>query len=193
MDKTLASTDSALQDTSKKTSKDMSWKSFFLYLALILLARIYIIEPHSVTGNSMDNTFHTHDYVLVDKISYDLTDPKRGDVIVFNPPIEDRTGDRFIKRIIGVPGDSVVVSGTDTFVNGVKQVEKFVTYQSNRTASTTLGSDEYFVMGDNRSVSYDSRSWGVLTKEHIQGRVILRLYPFNQINLFPGSLDKVNK
>jgi signal peptidase I len=193
MDKTLGVADTATQDTSKKVKKDMSWKSFFFYLVLILLFRVYIIEPHSVSGTSMDNTFHTHDYVLVDKISYDITEPKRGDVIVFNPPIQDRTADRFIKRIIGIPGDTVVVSATDTFINGVKQVEKFVTYQSNRTASTTLGADEYFVMGDNRSVSYDSRSWGVLKKEHIQGRVILRLYPFNQISFFPGSLSKVNK
>lgn len=193
MDKTLDVVHTTTQDTSKKVKKDMSWKSFFFYLALILLFRVYIIEPHSVSGTSMDNTFHTHDYVLVDKISYDMTEPKRGDVIVFNPPIADRTSDRFIKRIIGIPGDTVVVSDTDTFVNGVKQIEKFVTYQSNRNASTTLGTDEYFVMGDNRSVSYDSRSWGVLKKEHIQGRVVLRLYPFNQIGIFPGALSKVNK
>jgi signal peptidase I len=193
MDKTLGVTETATQDTSKKVKKDMSWKSFFFYLALILLFRVYVIEPHSVSGTSMDDTFHTKDYVLVDKFSYDIQDPKRGDVIVFNPPITDRTEDRFIKRIIGIPGDTVVVSDTDTYVNGVKQVERFVTYQSPRTASTTLGADEYFVMGDNRAVSYDSRSWGVLHKEHIQGRVLMRLYPFNQISLFPGSLEKVNK
>lgn len=196
MDKILGVKDTTPKETSytsQKEKKDMSWKSFFFYLVLILLFRVYIIEPHSVTGTSMDDTFHTHDYVLVDKISYDITEPKRGDVIVFNPPIKDRTEDRFIKRIIGIPGDAVVVTDTETFVNGVKQVEKFVTYRSNRTASTTLGADEYFVMGDNRSVSYDSRSWGVLRKEHIQGRVILRLYPFSQIGIFPGSLPTVNQ
>lgn len=193
MDKTLGVTDITTQDIPKKIKKDMSWKSFFFYLVLILLFRVYIIEPHSVSGTSMDDTFHTKDYVLVDKISYDFTEPKRGDVIVFNPPIVDRTEDRFIKRIIGIPGDTVVVSDTDTFVNGVKLVEKFVTHQSNRIASTTLGEGEYFVMGDNRAVSYDSRSWGVLKKEHIQGKVVLRLYPFSQIELFPGSLSKVNK
>jgi signal peptidase I len=193
MDKTLGVTDTATQDIVQKPKKDMSWKSFFLYLALILLFRVYVIEPHSVNGTSMDDTFHTRDYVLVDKLSYDIQDPKRGDVIVFNPPVQDRTQDRFIKRIIGIPGDTVVVSDTDTYVNGVKQIEKFVTYQSPRTASTTLGANEYFVMGDNRAVSYDSRSWGVLQKEHIQGKVFMRLYPFNQIDIFPGSLEKVNK
>ncbi len=172
-----------------KTKKDMSWKSFFIYLALIIVFRVYVIEPHTVSGTSMDNTFHTNDYVLVDKISYNFIDPKRGDVIVFNPPIQDRTADRFIKRIIGIPGDTVVVNGSETFVNGVKQVENFVTYQSPRTASTTLKADEYFVMGDNRAVSYDSRSWGILKKEHIQGRVVLRLYPFNQIGFLPGSIE----
>ncbi|MES2623520.1 MAG: signal peptidase I [Patescibacteria group bacterium] len=173
-----------------KPSKDMSWKSFFLYLVLIILFRVYVIEPHSVSGSSMDNTFHTNDYVLVDKLSYDFSEPKRGDVIVFNPPIKDRTEDRFIKRIIAIPGDSVNVSGAGTFVNGQKLNENYVVFPSNLTASTTLSTDEYFVMGDNRSVSYDSRAWGVLNKEHIQGRVILRLYPFNQIGLFPGSISQ---
>lgn len=172
-----------------KSKKDMSWKSFFFYLVVIIFFRVYVIEPHTVSGTSMDNTFHTSDYVLVDKISYNWSEPKRGDVIVFNPPVQNRTEDRFIKRIIGIPGDTVVVNESGTFVNGVKQVENFVIYNSPRTASTTLGANEYFVMGDNRAVSYDSRSWGILKKEHIQGRVILRLYPFNQIEVFPGSID----
>jgi signal peptidase I len=177
-----------IADKPKRKSKDMSWKSFFTYLVLILIFRVYILEPHSVSGSSMDETFHTSDYVLVDKISYNFKDPARGDVIVFNPPIETREGDRFIKRIIGVPGDTIIVNGTDTFVNGIQQVEKFVTYSSSKTASSTLGEDEYFVMGDNRSVSYDSRSWGVLKKEHIQGKVFLRLYPFNNIDFIPGNI-----
>lgn len=168
--------------------KDMSWKSFFFYLVLIILFRVYVIEPHSVSGSSMDETFHTKDYVLVDKITYKFSAPDRGDVIVFNPPVEDRTEDRFIKRIIGIPGDTVVVANGQTLVNGNKIDESFVTHPSARPASVTLKADEYFVMGDNREVSYDSRSWGVLKKEHIQGRVILRLFPFNQIDIFPGSI-----
>lgn len=173
------------------TKKDMSWKSFFFYLALIVLFRMYVIEPHSVSGSSMDETFHTSDYVLVDKISYAFSNPQRGDVIVFNPPVKDRNEDRFIKRIIGVPGDQVIVQKNgDTYVNGKKQAEPFVTHQSDRTASSTLGENEFFVMGDNRAVSYDSRSWGVLKKEDIQGRVFMRLFPFNQIDLLPGSTRK---
>lgn len=186
MDKTLGVEDKKLADSKKK---DMSWKSFFFYLALILIFRIYIIEPHTVSGTSMDETFHTKDYVLVDKISYDFTQPARGDVIVFNPPVVEAKGDRFIKRIVGLPGDNVVVSQEGTFINGEKQIEKFVVHPSSRTASVTLGTDEYFVMGDNRAVSYDSRSWGVLKKDAIQGRVVLRLYPFNQIDLMPGALE----
>ena len=186
----MEKTPEIIQNTLKKERKDMSWKSFSLYLILIILFRVYVIEPHSVTGSSMDETFHTSDYVLVDKISYDFIKPKRGDVIVFNPPVVDRTEDRFIKRIIGIPGDEVLVTTTETFVNGVLQNEYFVTHPSNRTANLTLKKDEYFVMGDNRSVSYDSRSWGILKKEHIQGRVVMRLYPFNQIGLFPGTTQK---
>lgn len=182
MDKTLE------QVQSKPRAKDMTWKSFFFYLVLIILFRVYVIEPHSVSGSSMDETFHTKDYVLVDKISYYFTEPKRGEVIVFNPPVVDRTQDRFIKRIIAIPGDSVVVTSEGTFINGEKQIETFVTHGSDRPASTTLKADEYFVMGDNREVSYDSRSWGILKKEHIQGRVIFRLFPLGQIGLYPGSI-----
>lgn len=180
-----------MDKTPENAKKDMTWKSFFLYLVLIVLFRVYVIEPHSVSGSSMDETFHTSDYVLVDKISYKFSKPERGDVIVFNPPIQERSEDRFIKRIIGVPGDQVTVQNNgDTFVNGKKQSEPFVTHESTRTASSTLGENEFFVMGDNRAVSYDSRSWGVLKKENIQGRVFMRLFPFNQIDLLPGSSRK---
>ncbi|MES2985664.1 MAG: signal peptidase I [Patescibacteria group bacterium] len=175
-------------DKTPAKSKDMSWKSFFLYLVLIILFRVFVIEPHSVTGSSMDETFHTSDYVLVDKITYTFSAPKRGDVIVFNPPVESRAEDRFIKRIIGIPGDVIEVTGLETLVNGQKIDETFVTHPSARIAQATLKDDEYFVMGDNRAVSYDSRAWGVLKKEAIQGRVVLRLYPFDQIGVFPGSI-----
>ncbi len=180
-----------LNPTHKTPKKDMSWKSFFLWLFAILLVRLFIIEPHSVSGSSMDETFHTHDYVLVDKLTYKFRDPKPGEVIVFNPPIEDRTEDRFIKRVIAIPGETISVSGEGTYVDGVKVSEPFVTHISNLATTTKLGADQYFAMGDNRAVSYDSRSWGPLVKKEIQGRVLLRLYPFNQIQIFPGFFNRI--
>lgn len=173
-----------------KPKKDMSWKSFFCWLVVILLIRLFVIEPHSVSGSSMDDTFHTHDYVLVDKLTYLFRDPKAGDVVVFNPPLVDRTEDRFIKRIIATPGETVDVTGSATLVNGVVVNEPYVLYPSDRPAQKTLLKDEYFVMGDNRAVSYDSRAWGAVQKEEIQGRVLIRLYPFNQIQFFPGFFSR---
>ncbi len=176
-----------------KSKKDMSWKSFFCWLVVILLVRLFVIEPHSVSGSSMDDTFHTHDYVLVDKLSYHFRDPKVGDVVVFNPPLEDRVEDRFIKRVIAVPGETIAVTKDATVVNGTTVHEPFVTYVSDREAHLTLGADQYFVMGDNRAVSYDSRAWGPIKKEEIQGRVLIRLYPFNQISIFPGFFSRSTK
>ncbi len=170
-----------------QTKKDMSWRTFFIYVFIVIVIRFFVIEPHSVSGSSMLETFHDKDYLFVEKISYLLTNPKRGDVIVFNPPLEDRTNDRFIKRVIGIPGDSIRVAEGVTYINNIPQTENYVTHPSTITASTTLGTDQYFVMGDNRAGSYDSRSWGPITKSEIKGRVLLRLYPFNKINILPGQ------
>lgn len=173
--------------TSTKTKKDMSWRTFFVYVLIVLAIRFFVIEPHSVSGSSMLETFQDNDYLFVEKVSYIFSNPKRGDVVVFNPPLEDRTSDRFIKRIIGVPGDTVRVSEGITYVNNIPQAENFVTHKSSQEANVTLGKDQYFVMGDNRSGSYDSRSWGPITKSEIKGQVLLRLYPFNKINFLPGK------
>lgn len=167
--------------------KDMSWKRFALYIVVVIVIRLFVIEPHSVSGSSMDETFHNKDYLFVEKIGYLFTNPKRGDVIVFNPPIAERAGDRFIKRVIGVPGDAVRVEKGVTYVNNVAIDEPYVTHTSDQAAQITLKDGEYFVMGDNRAGSYDSRSWGPIIKEEIQGRVLLRLYPFEHIGFYPGN------
>jgi signal peptidase I len=150
--------------------------------------------PYSiVSGSSMDDTFRTRDYVLVDKLTYYFRNPKAGDVVVFNPPLEDRTKDRFIKRVIATPGETIDVTETATTINSLQVDEPFVTHTSNRTAHAVLGPDEYFVMGDNRAVSFDSRAWGPIKKEEVQGRVLIRLYPFNQISIFPGFFSRSTK
>lgn len=171
----------------QKAKKEMSWTSFFIFLAMILLFRVFVLEPHSVSGSSMDDTFKDKDYVLVDKISYRFKAPQKGDVIVFNPPAAAENTNRFIKRIIATPGDTIEIKDGLTYINNQSINEKFVTYTSLKDSSSiTLKPDEYFVMGDNRNVSYDSRYWGTITKDEIQGRVLLRLYPFNKISIFPG-------
>lgn len=182
----------ATKTNKKDLKKDMSWKSFFLFLSLIILSRIFVIEPHSVSGSSMDNTFKDGDYVLVDKISYRFKNPKAGDVVVFDPPAEANNNSRFIKRIIAIQGETVAVNGLNTYINDKKVYENFIDYTSAKTSpSILLKTDEYFVMGDNRNVSYDSRFWGPIVKDEIQGRVLVRLYPFNKIQLFPGIKEYI--
>lgn len=175
--------------------RDMSWKSFFIILVLIVLFRIFVLEPHNVSGSSMDETFKNGDYVIVDKISYRFKDPTRGDVVVFDPPAAAENTSRFIKRIISTPGETVEVRDGKTYLNNAVSEENFVKHSSPKTSPyTLLKEDEYFVMGDNRFVSFDSRYWGPITKDEIQGRVLIRLYPFNKIQLFPGIKEyKENK
>lgn len=135
----------------------------------------------------MDNTFKDGDYVLVDKISYRFKAPEAGDVVVFDPPASAENTSRFIKRIIATPKETVEVKEDGTYIDSVKVTENFIDYPSKKTSvATLLKKDEYFVMGDNRYVSYDSRYWGPIVKDEIQGRVLIRLYPFNKITLFPG-------
>ena len=186
MEQTVTTTNIPSPSTSKP-KKDMSWRTFFIYLLVVVAIRLFVLEPHSVSGSSMLETFHDNDYLFVEKVSYLFTNPKRGDVIFFNPPLEERTSERFIKRVIGVPGDSVRVQDGVTYINNIPQEEPFVTHPSKTSASTILGQDQYFVMGDNRAGSYDSRSWGPITKSEIKGQVLLRLYPFSNINIFPGK------
>ncbi len=176
----------------KSHKKDMSWKSFFIFLVFIVLFRLFVLEPHNVSGSSMDNTFKDGDYVLVDKISYRFKNPHVGDVVVFDPPASAENASRFIKRIIATPGESVEVKANDTYINNNKVTENFIDYPSTKISpSILLKKDEYFVMGDNRFVSYDSRYWGPIVKDELQGRVLIRLYPFNKIAIFPGVKEYV--
>ena len=142
----------------------------------------------------MEPTFHDWHYLIIDRISYDLTEPKRGDVIVFDLPQD--TGRSLIKRIIGLPTETVVLKGQSvTIVNaehpdGLTLTEPYLD-PANLTGSNemtvTLGVDQFFVLGDNRRVSADSRLWGTLPRNDIVGRVFLRLFPFQDIAVLPGK------
>lgn len=176
----------------KTRKKDMSWRSFFLLLGFILVFRLFVLEPHSVSGSSMDNTFKDGDYVLVDKISYRFKTPMAGDVVVFDPPASAKNDSRFIKRIIAIPGETIEVKENKTYINNIEVKENFIDYPSQKSSqSILLKTNEYFVMGDNRHVSFDSRYWGPIVKDEIQGRVLIRLYPFNKISLFPGVKEYI--
>lgn len=158
---------------------------------LIFILRTYIANPFIVKGASMEPTFHNNNYLIVDQLSYKLKDPSRGDVIVLR---STRNRDFLIKRIIGLPGEKVSMrEGKITITNtenpdGIVIPDDHVEpkRQTNQTFTFSLGPTEYFVMGDNRIESSDSREWGPLERDHIVGRPFLRLYPFSQIDVFPG-------
>ncbi|MEX0924844.1 MAG: signal peptidase I [Candidatus Paceibacterota bacterium] len=165
----------------------------FAFIALIIVVpfRIFIAQPFIVNGQSMAPTFDTGEYLIVDQLSYQLNNPHRGDVIVFRSP-EDRST-FFIKRIVGLPGETVEINRGDVIIhnaehpNGILLDEPYVEHTKIDSLRTSLKNDEYFVLGDNRQASSDSRSWGPLERELIQGRPLIRLFPLQELNLLPGS------
>lgn len=168
-------------------------KFSLIALLVVLPIRLYVAQPFIVRGASMDPTFHTGDYVIIDQLTYRFDAPKRGDVIIFQHP--DTPSIFLIKRIIGLPGETIEITGKEVLVRNKTTGESKVLDQSyiseDRLSNeflppTTLEKGEYFVMGDNRKQSSDSRVWGVLPEESIAGRAFVRLFPFNQVGLFPG-------
>ncbi len=173
------------------------YRSMLIYgviaFALALFIRFFVAAPYLVQGASMDPTFHSADYLIVDRISYRLEDPARGDVIVFRYPQDPSRS--FIKRIIGLPGETIDIRGNTVRIinpenpDGFAISEPYIASENARdsTVTVTLGANDYFVLGDNRKASADSRIWGALPRDLITGRALLRLYPFTQIKINPGS------
>jgi len=163
-------------------------------IGIVLPFRVYVAEPYLVDGRSMDPTFKTGDYLIVDKFSYRRSGPERNTVLVFKYP--GNPSKSFIKRVIGLPGETVIVKdSTVTIVNsenpnGIKIDQSYVVYEMPGDYNVTLSGDEYFVMGDNRAESFDSRSWGALNKKYILGKPLVQLWPLSQIKLFPGQDNK---
>lgn len=164
-------------------------------LIIVLPIRIFVAQPFIVSGASMETTFSTGQYLIVDQLTYHFEDPKRGEVIVFRYPKDPSKF--FIKRVIGIPGDTIDVAGSEVKITNTEHPEGVVlkedayvrSMRPGTTLTEILGDGEYFVMGDNRDASSDSRSWGVLQRERIVGRAFLRLFPVTVVNLFPGKYD----
>ncbi|MDD2354060.1 MAG: signal peptidase I [Patescibacteria group bacterium] len=161
-------------------------------LAIILPIRYYLIQPFYVKGASMEPNFHDHEYLIVDEISYRFNEPQRGQVIVFRYPRNPQ--EYYIKRIIGLPGEEVQIKDGQIFIyneqspKGEVLVEGYLpedlnTY-SNSDLSVKLDNDEYFVLGDNRSASKDSRSFGPVHESFITGKILFRGWPLDKITVF---------
>lgn len=149
---------------------------------LIFLVIRFAIQSYRVEGISMNNGLVSDQYVLVNKVAYLFHDPERGDVIVFHYPLD--TSRDFIKRVIALPGDTVRVDGTDVWVDGVKLNEPYITEKGNPQGNIwILHANEYFVLGDNRPWSDDSRSWGIVPRDFIVGKVVAVYWPLNKWQL----------
>ena len=165
-------------------------------LLIVLPLRYFLFQPFFVNGQSMEPNFSQNDYLIIDEMSYRLGDPERGDIVVFKYP-EDPSK-RFIKRVIGLPGETVDVSNGQVIINGkdgskVLDETGYLPYNVFTTGNVKISmrEDEYFVMGDNRAVSFDSRSWGILPRKNIIGKVFLRAWPFTSLHEF-NTLDYNN-
>jgi len=165
----------------------------FALIAVIIVVpmRLFVAQPFIVSGASMEPTFDNGEYLIVDEISYRFDEPKRGEVIIFKYPKDP--SQYFIKRVIGLPNETVQITGSSVSVtkedgSTVTLTEPYVINEGNGGSLTVaLDDDEYFVMGDNRPESSDSRLWGVLPKENIVGRALVRLLPIESATILPGS------
>lgn len=162
-----------------------------LAAAIVLPIRIFLAQPFRVDGQSMAPTFENGDYLIVDEISYRFSPPKRGDVVVFRFP--GNTSVFYIKRIIGLPGEKVHISNgivTVTKTDGTELVleEPYVEAEdASYSPDKNLGPGQYYVLGDNRANSSDSRVWGVLPEEDIMGTPLVRLLPVSETAWDPGD------
>lgn len=153
-------------------------------VALVFVIKTYLTQPFCVKGQSMQETYNDEDYILIDKLSYRINPPKRFDVIVFKYPY-DQT-EYYIKRIIGLPGESVEIKNSQVIIYNSENPEGMVLNEASyllpeqKTSGvnrTEIKADNYFVLGDNRPQSSDSRYWGQLEKKFITGRVFVRVLP----------------
>lgn len=169
-------------------------ETFVTSFIILMLISWLIALPEVVLGASMEPTIYSGERVLVERVTKHFSDYQRGDIVVLNPPSDDHID--YIKRVIGVPGDIIKVKDCNVYISdgtGRFVLEEPYLYEGTCTTAGTslkegrsleLSTDEYIVLGDNRTRSQDSRSFGVVTKDRILGKVIVRFWPPNQASFF---------
>ncbi|MBL7155127.1 MAG: signal peptidase I [Candidatus Portnoybacteria bacterium] len=166
-------------------------KIVIISLAIIIPVRYYLIQPFFVRGASMTPNFDNGQYLVIDEISYRFEEPEREEVVVFKYPLD--TSQYYIKRIVGLPEETVEIKDGQVIIYNQNHPQGMILDESPYLADGTitwgetkieLAQDEYFVLGDNRQASSDSRQWGGLAEEYIIGRVWLRAWPFNLAEVF---------
>lgn len=146
---------------------------------LIFLVIRFAVQNYLVDGLSMEPSLHNNEYVLVNKLSYLFHAPERGDVIVFHWPID--TSKDLIKRVIGLPGDVITIDSKNVRIDGVLLNEPYISAPANPSGfKGVVPPNDYFVMGDNRIISDDSRDWGFVPRDFIIGKAVMVYWPVNQ-------------
>lgn len=183
----------------KIRNKNKGIKDLLIFMAIVavlmILCNTFIGRQIYVVGGSMEDTLHDNDSLIVEKVSYYMNAPQRFDVIVFKPQKKDVT-DYYVKRIIGLPGERIKIKGADIYINGEQLKENFgkeVIQDPGRCAEEiTLGEDEYFVLGDNRNSSKDSRfvEVGNVKRSAIIGKVWAKIWPLNGISIFDHKKEQ---
>ena len=156
-------------------------KDTFKYILVVVgvfLVVMFVVTFQQVIGPSMEPTFNEGDVLLLDKLSYRFFKPSRNDIVVI-----EEDSKNMIKRIIGLPGETISYKDNILYIDGESYKETNITVETADFEAVTLGSDEYFVMGDNRINSSDSREFGAVDRKHIVGRVALRIWPFNKFGI----------
>ena len=162
----------------------------------VLIIKNFLVQPFLVSGDSMEPNFSDGNYLLVDEITYRFREPERGEVVVFKYPGDERVF--YIKRVIGLPGETVTVrDNTVTVMNesGESVLSESYIPPTSRTSGDVkyvLDNDDYFVLGDNRLYSFDSRNWGPLNRDEILGVVRLNLWPLNEVRAIEEPLYNIN-
>lgn len=161
-------------------------------LVSFFLIRTLIVQPFVVNGPSMEPTFYSDQYVLVDEITYRFREPERGEIIVFRNPRNE--AEFYIKRIIGLPGETVAITDNGIEINREKLNESYINVKNGMMGQNNfiLKDGEYFVMGDNRLQSFDSRSWGPLGRKEIIGMVRLRFFPLRTLTILEDPSYKLS-
>jgi signal peptidase I len=186
-----------LPETTPKWHQKTWFRDILSFVAIVVLIiipfRMFVAQPYLVDGSSMDPTFKNGEYLIVDELSYRFENPQRGDVIIFRYPLDP--SQFFIKRVIGLPGETVKLTPTGTYIintdhpDGMKVSEPYVVFNKTDTLTYTLKSGQYFAMGDNRPASADSRLWGPVPRANIVGRPVIALFPLDKVSLMPGSVS----